>query len=68
MPDNYEAMRAEAQSLANKEGWDFIMLRDYFGNYSYRRLPGEGNRYGHELTCEVVRPENNKTPYEGYRK
>lgn len=55
----WAAARAEAQRLANAEGVDFGL--EHFtalgDEWVIRRLPLPGNRYGCDLTCEVVRAE-----------
>lgn len=53
----YDQARAAAQRRANAEHADMGVWCDYFGEWHFRRLPLPQNRYGHELTCEVVRPE-----------
>jgi len=56
---DYEKAHAYAQVQANQIGRDVGIERSLqFGDdgFSVFILPNEGNRYGHELRCEVVRP------------
>lgn len=55
--DNYSEVRAEAQKKANEYGYDYGVEKDFFG-YRCFMLPEKKNRYGHEIYCEVVHPEN----------
>ena len=54
--DNYKEVRAEAQASANRFGYDYGVER-LGDRYRCFMLPRRENRYGHELRCEVVRPE-----------
>jgi hypothetical protein len=56
-PESYDQCRAAAQRWANTWHVDFGISADFFGRWSYRRLPLPANRYGCDATCEVVRPE-----------
>lgn len=49
----YEEAKKEAQSRANSTGLDYGIEKNAFG-YSVFMLPKQGNRFGHELRCEVV--------------
>jgi hypothetical protein len=49
----YSEARAEAQRKANEFGFDYGISKNAFG-YSVFMLPKQGNRFGHELRCEVV--------------
>ena len=51
---NYQAVRAEAQKLANETGFDYGVSKDYFSAWSFRMLPQRRNRYGIHHTCEAV--------------
>lgn len=53
---SYAECRAWAQKQANETGADFGIERCGDG-WAFRRLPLALNRYGHDLACEVVRPE-----------
>lgn len=51
----YETVRAEAQKLANDDGYDRgVEFNDLFQTCRYFMLPQKRNRSGHELRCEVV--------------
>ena len=64
---SYEAARAEAQKTANATGMDVgLELNPIFKTWSSRLLPRRENRYGHELRCEVVSPENIETTQSGH--
>ncbi len=56
---DYEPVKAYAQNLANELGREVGIekLRE-FGHtvYTCKMLPERKNRYGWELTCEVVPP------------
>ena len=55
---SYATVRAEAQARANETGADFgLEFNALMKEYNFFMLPGEKNRYGFELRCEVVRPE-----------
>lgn len=54
---SYDSCRAAAQRRANETGADFGVEKDFFGRWSYRRLPSPQYRYGVDLQCECVRPE-----------
>ncbi len=54
----YEA-RAQAQTLANADGFDRGVERnDAFKYFAVFMLPQKSNRYGFELRCEVVSCES----------
>lgn len=64
--DNYKEIRQTAQLEANKAalanpeyaaigGCDFGIWENAFG-FTYMRLPLPKNRFGKELSCEVVSP------------
>lgn len=59
----YDQVRAEAQKLCNADGFDRGIEKDFFGGWYVRLLPAPKNRYGCELMCEVIRPENNRSAY-----
>lgn len=51
----YKRVRAEAQSLCNKDGFDRGMEpNDLYKSWRHFMLPEKHNRYGHEVMCEVV--------------
>lgn len=51
----YRAARDEAQRRANETGYDHgIEVNNLFREFHVFMLPKKGNRYGHELRCEVV--------------
>lgn len=55
----YRAARERAQALANELGFDHgIEANDVFRDWRVFMLPRRENRYGFELRCEVVHPEN----------
>ena len=54
----YYERRAEAQARANVTGCDHGLERCFFNDYMIHMLPRRENRYGFELRCEVVMPEN----------
>jgi hypothetical protein len=55
----YRAARAQAQQRANELGFDHGLERnDLFKTFHIFVLPRRENRFGHELRCEVVSPEN----------
>jgi hypothetical protein len=51
--DNYEAVRAEAQSACDADGFDRGMTRETYGHW-FMRLPAKQFRGGGELLCELV--------------
>lgn len=53
----YTEAREKAQARANELGYDHGVEEVYDG-YTYYMLPAKSYRYGHELRCEVVHPEN----------
>ena len=50
----YQEARAEAQRQANADGYDRGIVRDAFGGYAFSMLPQKKNRFGRDLSCEVV--------------
>lgn len=55
----YRAKRAEAQALANELGFDYGMfVSEPMRMWMHRLLPAKHLRYGDEMRCEVVSPEN----------
>lgn len=55
---SYDSTREAAQKAANAMKMDMgLEFNDLFKTYRYFILPKVGNRYGHELRCEVVRSE-----------
>lgn len=55
----YRAKRAEAQAWANQTGFDVGMrVNRLFKEWSFFGLPDAVNRYGDELSCEVVMCED----------
>lgn len=57
---DWKEARAEAQKRADASGLDVGLWRVVeFGKdgFNIRYLPKPENRYGHELQCEVVRPQ-----------
>ena len=54
----YRAARAEAQKKANELRMDVGLEANHlFQSYTSYLLPSEANRSGHELRCEVIKPE-----------
>lgn len=54
----YLVARAEAQARANESGQEIgLEANDLFRTFNSFALPLPQNRQGHELRCEVVRPE-----------
>lgn len=53
----YAEARAEAQRLANEFGYDYGVEAHVFGFHHFM-LPQARHRFGHELRCEIVHPEN----------
>lgn len=51
----YEEAKARARHFAVITGRDYGILRDAFGDCMTFPLSPEGQRYGDELRCEVVR-------------
>jgi len=49
----YQQAKDEAQRLSDMTGFDVGVEPDAFG-YHYHLLPQKRERFGHELTCEVV--------------
>lgn len=55
----WKETRKAAQARANELGADQgIERNDFFKTFRTFGLPARQHRYGHELTCEVVHPEN----------
>ncbi len=55
----YATARAAAQTRANVTGLDVgLEANDLFETWTSFLLPAPASRNGHELRCEVVRPEN----------
>ena len=53
--DQYHAIRAEAQRLANETGFDYgLEANDLLREWRIFMLPMKQNRRGHELRREVV--------------
>lgn len=51
----YKLVRAEAQGLCNADGFDRgIEPDDLYKTWRHFLLPEKHDRYGHEVTCEVV--------------
>ncbi len=55
---NYQSARTLAQEKANRTGRDYGVEKFPNGEFSLVPLPEKRNRYGRELRCEVVYPEN----------
>lgn len=54
----YVECRKDAQRAADETGKDFGLEKNSLFNYfRFFGLPNPENRRGHELRCEVVRPE-----------
>ena len=57
---DYKSAFNHAQAMANASARDYGIKQGLppfeRGKFIVIALPDEGNRYGHELTCEVVRP------------
>lgn len=59
METEYVAARERAQKVANATGMDVgLELNRLLKIWTYRLLPRKENRYGYELRCEVVSPED----------
>jgi hypothetical protein len=55
----YRARRAEAQKLANEDGFDRLLTtNDFARDFLIHMLPQKANRYGRDLDGEVVMCEN----------
>lgn len=55
LEEEYNQVRAAAQSKANGDGFDYGIEQDpYFKSFRHFMLPRRENRNGHELRCEVV--------------
>ena len=61
---SYESTRAAAQRYANEYGQEIGLERnDLFKTFALFMLPKAENRCGHELRCEVIRPETTIDTY-----
>ena len=59
MNAGYAAAREIAQKKANEFGYNYgLHYSEPFNEWSSRMLPMKKNRYGHDVTCEVVWCEN----------
>ena len=65
MKDDYEKVRAKAQTSANETGFYYGIERNAFG-FTCFMLPRRENRCGHELRCEVVSCEDLKKCQPGH--
>lgn len=55
----YRRVRAEAQELANRDGYDRgVEANDLFETFRHFMLPQKRHRTGYELRCEVVSAED----------
>lgn len=63
----YRSVRAEAQELANRDGYDRgVEWNDLFRTCRHFMLPQKRNRTGHELRCEVVSADDVKRSKPGH--
>jgi hypothetical protein len=52
---DYKKVREAAQKMANETGHDYgVSYNALFKTYTVQLLPARRNRYGRDLTCEVV--------------
>lgn len=64
--DKYLAAKHDAQIMADEYGYDYgLEYNKIYRQWFFYMLPMKKNRYGHELTCEVVYSNNPKKGY-GY--
>lgn len=67
MDSEYTCVRACAQAEANRYGHDYgLEWNKIFKEWHTFMLSRRENRYGHELTCEVVYSNNPKEGH-GYK-